>query len=170
MSVSGAHAPPLNEFEIVQNPALGAYAIWRFGLGFQEEEGRPAPLPLAFLVLPLILHRPTLEVIRSTRKSSGLALFAAKLGEERENLLAVHVRALALRRLTLQSIAMGLDAHLLTINYIEATLRGNTPEPWMRKPTLPERIRGFTGAAEKVGYWFWKVGLYQVASTLKVEF
>jgi hypothetical protein len=72
--------------------------------------------------------------------------------------------------LTLQSIAIGLDAHLLTINYIEATLRGNTPEPWMRKPTLPERIRGFTGAAEKIGYWFWKVGLYQVASTLKVEF
>jgi hypothetical protein len=52
-------------------------------------------LPLAFLVLPLVLHRPTLEMINSTRKASGLALFAAKLGEERENLLAVHERALA---------------------------------------------------------------------------
>src|SRR5262249_8795438 len=53
----------LSELEIVQNPALGAYAIWRFGLSFQTEEGRPPSLPLAFLVLPLVLHRPTLEVI-----------------------------------------------------------------------------------------------------------
>lgn len=170
MSASVPPVQPLNELETVQNPALGAYAIWRFGLGFQEEEGRPAALPLAFVVLPLLLHRPTLEVIGSTRKTSGLALFAAKLGEERENLLAVHGRALALRKLTLQSIAMGLGARLLTISYDEATVRANTPESRIHKPVLPERIRGFTGAAEKVGYWFSKVGLYQVASTLRVEF
>jgi hypothetical protein len=87
----------LTELEIVQNPALGAYVLWRFGVGFQSEDGRPAALPLAFLVLPLLLHQPTLKMIKSTQKASGLALFAAKLGQERENLLAVHERALALR-------------------------------------------------------------------------
>jgi hypothetical protein len=160
----------LNEFEIIQNPALGAYAIWHFGLGFQSEEGRPAALPLAFLILPLVLHRPTLEMINSTRKASGLALFAAKLGEERENLLAIHERALTLRRLTLQSIAMGIGGRLLTLDYVAATVRANTPEPTVRKPVLPERIRGFSGAAEKIGYWFSKLGLHQVASTLAIEF
>jgi hypothetical protein len=169
MTTSAPGTSPLNEFEIVQNPALGAYAIWRFGLGFQSEEGRPATLPLAFLVLPLVLHRPTLEMINSTRKASGLALFAAKLGEERENLLAVHERALTLRRLTLQSIAMGVGGRLLTLDYVAATVRANTPEPTIRKPVLPERIKGFSGA-EKVGYWFSKLGLHQVASTLAVEF
>jgi hypothetical protein len=69
MTTSAPGTFPLNEFEIVQNPALGAYAIWRFGLGFQSEEGRPAALPLAFLILPLVLHRPTLEMINSTRKA-----------------------------------------------------------------------------------------------------
>jgi ABC-three component (ABC-3C) system Middle Component 3 len=160
----------LSELEIVQNPALGAYTIWRFGLGFQNEDGRLAALPLAFLVLPLLLHRPALEIIISTRKASGLALFAAKLGEERENLLAIHERALALRRLTLQSIAMGVGGRLLTLDYAAVTLRANTPEPTMRKPMLPERIRGFSGAADKVGFWFSKMGLHQVASTLAVEF
>lgn len=170
MSTSVPGFAHLNEFEIIQNPALGAYTIWRFGLGYQSEQGRPATLPLAFLVLPLVLHRPTLETINSTRKASGLALFAAKLGEERENLLAVHERAFALRRLTLQSIAMGVGGRLLTLDYVAATVRANTSESTIRKPVLPERIKGFSGAAEKVGYWFSKLGLHQVASTLAVEF
>ena len=62
----------LTELEIVQNPALGAYALWRFGVGFQSDDGRPAALPLAFLVLPLLLHQPTLKMISSTHRASGL--------------------------------------------------------------------------------------------------
>ena len=156
-------APSLNEVEIVQNPALGAYAIWRFGLGFQSEDSRPAAFPLAFLVLPLVLHRPTLGMISSTQRASGLALFAAKLSHERENLLAVHERALALRRLTLQSIAMGIGERLLTLDYVSTTIRANTPDSTIR-------IRNFAGAADKVGYWCSKLSLHQVASTLAVEF
>src|ERR1700719_4869340 len=141
MTTSAPGTSPLNESEIVQNPALGAYAIWRFGLGFQSEKGRPAALPLTFLVLPLVLHRPTLEMINSTRKASGLALFAAKLGEQRESLFAVHERALALRHLTLQSIGMGVASRLLTLDYDAATLRANASEPDAPKAKLPERIR-----------------------------
>jgi hypothetical protein len=160
----------LTELEIVQNPALGAYALWRFGVGFQSEDGHPAALPFAFLVLPLLLHQPTLKMIASTQRASGLALFAAKLGQEREHLLAVHERALALRRLSLQSIAMGVNNRLLTLDYNVATLRANTADELLRKPSLPERIRSFSGAAEKLGYWFSRLGLHQVASTLAVEF
>jgi hypothetical protein len=170
MDTLAPNAHPLSEIEIVQNPSLGAYAIWRFGIGFQSEDSRPAALPLTFLVLPLLLHRPTLEMITSTQRASGLALFAAKLGQERENLLAVHERALTLRQLTLRSIAMGVAERLLTLDYVSATVRANTPESTIRKPTLPDRLKGFSGAAEKVGYWFSKLGLHQIASTLAVEF
>jgi hypothetical protein len=170
MATLAPTAPSLNEVQIVQNPALGAYTIWRFGLGFQSEDGRPVALPLAFLLLPLVLHRPTLGMISSTQRASGLALFAAKLGQERENLLAVHERALTLRGLTLQSIAMGIGQRLLTLDYVSATIRANLPEPTTRNPVLPERIRNFSVAAEKVGYWFSKLGTHQVASTLAVDF
>lgn len=162
--------PSLTEMQVIQNPALGAYVLWQFGSSFQSENGSPAPLPLAFLVLPLLLHRSTLDLVVSTRKTSGLALFAAKLGEERENLLAVHERAFALRRLTLQSIAMGVGNRLLTLDYSAATLRANTLAPGTSKPKIPERIRSFSGAADKIGYWFSKLGLPQVASTLLVDF
>lgn len=160
----------LDEIEIIQNPALGAYILWRFGLGYQADDGRSALLPLSFLVLPLLLHRPTLDVISSTLKQSGLTLFAAKLGKERENLLAVHERALALRPLTFQSIGLGINQHLLTLDYASTTIRANALEDGARSPKIPERIKAFTGAAEKVGFWFSQLSYQQIGSILAVEF
>lgn len=69
-----AHVARLGEAAIVQNEALGAYAIWRFSLGFQERDGQAVTLPLTFLLLPLVLHAPTLAMVLSTQKASGLYL------------------------------------------------------------------------------------------------
>lgn len=160
----------LSESAIVQNPTLGAYGLWKFGLSFQAQEGKQAILPLTFLVLPLVLHRPTLELIVSTQKGSGLALFAAKLGERREDLLAVHDRVLMLRRLTLQSIGFGVTAKLMSINYDEATIRSNSQDSLVKAPTLPERIKWLAGATDKLGHWFSTLTPNQIALTLKVDF
>jgi len=59
---------------------------------------------------------------------------------------------------------------VVTLDYNAVTLRANTADESLRKPSLPERIRGFAGAADKLGYWLSKLGLHQVASTLAVEF
>jgi hypothetical protein len=160
----------LNESEIIQNPALGAFLLWKFGLGFQADDSLQGAVPLFFLVLPLLLHSQTGVVIDSTRKTSGLALFAAKLGEDRENLLAVHERALALRNLTWDSIELGIRSGLLTVDYSAANLRANTLIGASAKPTLPERLKSMPAQAEKLGYWFSKSGINQIASVLKVEF
>jgi Family of unknown function (DUF6521) len=160
----------LTELEIIQNPALGAFALWRFGTGYQSDDGHRAPFPLFFLVLPLVLHQRTLNLIASTQRTSGLTLFAAKLAEERENLMAIHNRALVLRRLSLQSLAMGVSQGLLTVNVKDVTVRANTADAVLRVPVLPNRITGFSRAPEKLGYWFSKFSLHQVASTLVVDF
>ena len=122
------------------------------------------------MVLPLLFHRQTLQVIGSTRKASGLTLFAAKLGEERENLLAVHERARLLRTLTFESLVLGIQGKLLSLDYGEASMRANTLLGHSASPLLPERLKSLPTSAEKIGYWFSKAGLDQVASTLKVEF
>ncbi|WP_409364033.1 three component ABC system middle component [Bradyrhizobium liaoningense] len=51
----------LSELQIVQNPSLGSYLIWQFGLGFQADDSQRSSFLLAFLVLPLLLHKPTLD-------------------------------------------------------------------------------------------------------------
>ncbi len=78
----------LSEIEIVQNTALAATMIWRCGLGYQDESGSsPMPFHLSFLVLPVCMHKDTLDHVLSTQKRSGLSMFAAKVAQNREDLL-----------------------------------------------------------------------------------
>ena len=160
----------LSEAAIVQNEALGAFALWKFGLAFQDRDGFSATLPLSFLVLPLVLHGPTLSTVLSTHKASGLHLFAGKLSERREDLLAVHGRAMALRQLTLKSLMLGEQSGLLSINSSTAVVRANGLLEGVRAPTLPERIRRIAPACERLGHWFAGLSDQQVAHTLRVEF
>ena len=166
----GARVARLGEAAIVQNEALGAFAIWRFGLGFQERDGQAVSLPFAFLLLPLVLHEPTLAIVRSTQKASGLHLFAGKLGEQREHLIAVHGRALILRQLTLGSLMLAEQSRLVRIEPSTATVRAFSPHHELQSPELPERIRRMAPACEKIGYWFAGLSDQQVAHTLKIGF
>src|SRR3546814_16848028 len=75
-SLSGPRPP--TEVDLIQNPALGALLLWRFARTYQGEVAREVPLHLAFLVLPMVLHQGSRNEIVSTRKASGLTLFAAK--------------------------------------------------------------------------------------------
>jgi hypothetical protein len=160
----------LSETALIQNPTLGAFALWKFGLSYQGRIATRPSLPLAFLVLPLVLHEATRGLIGSTQKASGLALFAEKLGAHRENLIAVHDRALRLRELTLESIAVGVSTKLLTLDYEEARLRANTLDETVMSPMLPERIKWAASTADKLGHWFAGIPDQQVARTLKIDF
>lgn len=152
--------------EIVQNPAFGAHVLWSFGRGFQAEKvGELPPLPSFFLVLPMVLHGPTLREIKSTNTPSGLTKLVAKIAEEREKLFAIHDRAIALRELTLQSVATGIATKLLNVDYETAMVRANDAKP----PNPPERLKFHVASAEKLGRWFARLPQGQVFSLLQVE-
>lgn len=162
----GASTP--DEIGIIHNAALGAYALWRFGVGHQDECGSPPLVRLSFLVLPIVLHKPTLRHVESTRAGSGLALFAAKLGQERENLLAIHTRALAMRGLSLEAIGVAAATGLATLDHAEARIRSNTIG--ILRPDVPVRVRPIASSAEKLGRWFAMAGPTQVGMHLAVQF
>jgi hypothetical protein len=156
----------LNEVDLVQNSALGATLMWRFSSAYQEARAVPTPLPLLFIVLPICLHAHTVAVVNATRKSSGLTLFAAKLGEARDQLLAVHARALSMRQLSFDSLGMGIRSRLMKLDYQTAAVRSNDA----KLPSMPERIKPNLDAAAKFGYWCSSLELGQVANVLKLEF
>jgi hypothetical protein len=158
--------PEISPVALVQNPAFGSLLLWKFGRGFQAE--RVGELPVLtpfFLALPLVLHGPTMRIIKSTNQSSGLAKFVSKLAEERERLFAVHDRAFAMRSLTLESIAAGISAKLLSVDYDTASVRSNDVKP----PSPPERLKHHVASAEKVGRWFARLPPNQVFSLLQIE-
>jgi|SRR6185437_12775850 len=155
-----------SELDIVYNPSLGAYLIWRTCAGFFGEAGLGMPVPFAFLALPLALHFQTRRIAASTNKASGLSLFAAKLGMHQEDLLAVHERALALRELTLASIAVATASELIAINSESALLL-----PFeARLPKQPEVVVKTGVVCEKFGVWFARIPAEQVASILRMSF
>jgi len=156
----------LSELEVVYNPALGAYLLWRTATGHFAETSTALPLPLAFLILPIALHEQTREAAARTQPSSGLTVFAAKFGEQQEDLLAIHHRAVVLRELTLASIAAGTLVGLLRVHAIDAQLLAHD-----KKPSTPDPALVRLGAVcEKLGRWFARLPIEQVASTLRVAF
>lgn len=159
-----------NEIEMVQNPTIGAYAIWRFIQAYQNRDGIAPSFVLAFLILPIILHKSTRDVANSTHKASGLALFAGKLGEVRENLFAIHNRALEYRSLTLESIALGEQAGLFSIDTNTATMAAFSSDEQAGIPKLPVKIKWLFPVSEKLGEWFSALTDEQVSRTLCVEF
>ncbi len=157
-----------SELEVTQNPALGAYALWQFGLGHQQNNADPAPFSLSFLVLPMVFHAKTIACVASTYESSGLGKFVQKMNDNREELLALHGRALAMRPLTLNSIVLGSSRKLLSINYEDATVTA-TSSDLVGKVKVPERIKKIGPASYKVGVWFSQLDTIQIVRALNVS-
>jgi hypothetical protein len=158
--------PSFSVVEVVQNPALGAAAVWSAASGHYIEDERPLPFHLAFLVLPIVLHRETRDIVSSTYESSGLVKFAFKYKGHEDNLLAVHTRSLMLRTLTLDSISTALAAQLLSLDYANAAL---TPAKVRGRPRQARDTEEILDAATKVGRWFAQLPLWQICSMLRVE-
>ncbi|MCB1467818.1 MAG: hypothetical protein KDK08_11885 [Rhizobiaceae bacterium] len=155
----------LSEVERVQNPALGAMLIWKYGRSFQAQlRAEPSGLLLAFLILPLCLHRPTLDLVIGTQARSGLGKFCEKLSEKREELFAVHERCLALKELSLNSLAFGERSGILAVEYETARLRALE----VADPALNERVKAQVKGAERLGVWFSTLETAEVFHALKV--
>lgn len=156
----------LTVVESIQNAGLGAALLWSFGRSFQEESSAlTCPLPSYFLVLPLLYNARTLDEIRSTWPSSGLGKLVAKLSETREELLAVHDRAIAMRQLTFESIGVGASTKLLTLTYNTGTVRANE----QKLPDTSDRLKGHFAGADRLGRWFSRLPQSQVFNMLRVE-
>lgn len=155
----------LSELDIVYNPALGAYLIWRACRGHFSQAGKSLPLPLAFLVLPAALHRQSSTMAAATRDASGLTAFATKLGARQEDLLALHERALTLRELTLASIVVASMAEMIQVAPASAELTA-----FDAKPTPDAAVVKLGSMCEKFGGWLARLSPEQVSFTLRVSF
>jgi hypothetical protein len=160
------------EIEMMQNPALGAVLLWRFTKAYTEAHPQKAgpPLPLAFLVLPLLWHVGTAEPLASTRTASGLRLFAGKFNEPsggaRDVLLAVQDRAIRWREKTAASLRVAYATGL-----VELGENGHLQAPaTIREPDQNRTVATMVDGAEKLGVWFAALSLDEISLILYVRF
>ena len=160
-----------HEIETVQNPAFGSLLEWRFVVGYSEErsDASGCPLPLVFLPLPLVLHSPTLLLLDGTR--TGLRGFAAKFADgkgENDVLLAIHERARLMRRLSLESLRIGVAARLIHVDSDTGLVHPLTRT--IPKTRLGNQSRIAARNAEKLGRWCAGLTLLEISSILRVRF
>lgn len=159
----------LSEVQAMQNPALGAVLIWRFVCGYapQNDPRDGVPLPLSFVVLPVVLHERTREEVTSTRLSSGARKFEEKFRDRGDVLFALNQRAIGLRSLSLRSVRHVLAAGLLTLVPERGTL---WPRSYAKPPVEANSVSELLAAAEKLGGWCGSLSVYEIAGILRVEF
>ncbi len=159
------------EVRNIQNPALGAGLVWRFACGYiaNHPTHEPVPLPLLFLVLPIVLHQKTEAFVRNTNRISGLRAFAAKFGKSENSkqdlLLAIHDRMLALRNLSMESIRLALATRLLHLDTATVIPLSQTEAIVGIQPD----VRSLMNSAQKLGAWCGLLTLHEIANALKVR-
>jgi len=157
----------LGEVQAMQNPALGAGLIWAFSHSYVEAADDGVALPLAFIVLPVLLHARTRKVASTTRASSGIRKFEEKFNREADSLFALNARAISMRSLSLRSVRIALASRMLTLHAPDALL-------WPSCSSIPQDPQRPVGElmkeAHKLGRWCGEVSLQEVSTILRVEF
>jgi hypothetical protein len=161
------------ELRAVQNPALAAMLLWRCASGYAAASGRaePIPLPLLFLVLPILLHQATAELVSSTHKGSGLRKFVEKFQlaaqSKTDLLLTIGPRAQAMRTLTAEALGIAIICRVLAFedNAARSFSLSDTPPI----AGIPPSVRPLLNGAEKLGAWFAGSSLYEIALLLQVS-
>lgn len=169
----------------VQNPALGAGILWEFTMGFADSsEQSSAPLPIMFLVLPIILQPISRGLMKSTQEASGLLAFAGKFrfppthlakkvvdGVEvrfgRDQWFALNERVRDMRALTQQSLAMAIACGILKL---DPSTGGILPQAPLQDPskTVSPEVREMLHTAKKMGKIFGRNSVNDIAQALGV--
>lgn len=117
------------------NPAFCGELIARTVIQYIKTVGRPLPLPLAFLVLPLSLHPSTRHVLPRRATTA----FASWAGENADTLSTLPNRVLRLRSVTREALLFMAQLHALQVDgrgisfgasplRLSKKLRSSTPE------------------------------------------
>lgn len=155
--------------ETVHNPALGAYAIWQFVLGYHRENKQSVPVELLFVVLPVVLNQDMRTIMLSTR--AGILKCRAKLRKEADEsaILRISETAPMLYGLSSKSISMALCCGLIRYNPEDSTFDPN-------RMGLPNKVKlskvegGCGKAASKLGKWVSSLSRAEIEFALGVRF
>jgi len=158
------------EIYLVQNPAIGAAILWRFVCGYYEadNESRQLPVPLLFIVLPIIFRADLRDIIESTNKSSGLQKVSEKLfaGKKADLFCSLQNSAEQYKDTTLSAINIAVGAKLISLSCKTALVLPIQ----VKTSKMPKSSENLLKSAEKLGIWCSSLSLHEISTLLKVRF
>lgn len=158
----------LFEQQIVQNPGLGAEALWCAVNEAYEEKNRAEGMPLfmAFIVLPLAFHKRSANALASKVKPG--ALYKA-VATDREITIGLQERMEAFSERTLQALSIAFSTGLLLLDSEE------NPQliPGRKSPPVAhvtEEVKTLLAAAKRIGQATAELPSAQIATHLNIQF
>lgn len=137
-----------------------------------ERTSAGCPFLLLFLILPILYQKDISVVLKSTQVRSGIRKFTNKFSSSEikgtDVLLRVHSLAESYKSLSWSSFLLALKANMLVVLSEDALVIS-------KDQIIPRKyectsIKSLLSGADKLGAWFAKNSLYDIASTLKVRF
>jgi len=155
------------EVELVQNPALCALVIWTFVIEFFGEAHslRGPTIPFCLPVLPMVIHRETVETLARRHFVGGLHL---ALAENRTLTIDLQERMEATTRQTMAALNLGFASGLFGYDRERGQLVPKRKTP----PVQPvsEEVREMLNTAKRLGFWFYTINAEQLCSILRIRF
>lgn len=137
------------------NPAFCCLGITAAVIGYQLAVPQGLPLGLAYMVLPITLHKPTRDILPNTRRTS-LPMWLQNNTSVR---VLFHQRLASLKPFTNEAIIFGCNKKWLSIQN-GASLKTDRPESLLRKinQTLGDEPSECITKALFVGKWLAAAG------------
>ncbi len=159
------------EYEIIQNPVLGAAAITQAVIEYREARDEGMPLALVMVVLPMVFHKETTELIAGMNKVGGGLRRAIRedrtlsvgLQQRMEKMAELSFTALNLALSCKKCLTLDLETNILVIPC---------------RKTMPGADMGYGDggggeilkAAMRVGYWLGSYNMTAMCRQLDLRF
>ena len=159
------------EYEIIQNPVLGAAAITQAVIEYRQARDVGMPLALVMVVLPMVFHKETTELIAGMNKVGGGLRRAIR--EDRTLSVGLQRRMEKMAELSFTALNLALSCKkCLTLD-----LETNILVIPCRKTLSVEDMGYVNGdgrkilkAAMRVGYWLGSYNMTAICRQLDLRF
>jgi len=144
------------------NPAFVGITIWSCARGYASVRQSGLPYALAFVAVPIALHKTTREDLpRSTRTS-----MASWLAENPRALVGFAERARALVPLVKEGVLFATSGQMLTLDDTRLVAAGRPRSMARFERQATDEVRACVKKAEFVGKWFAGSGDYATIMAL----
>ncbi len=159
----------MREYYIVQNPALGALALYHFTKSYYDTKDKDGPIiPLSLLVLPIIFNEKCYQRIGDVRRVSGRISMLNVLAEHRDIPVGLQHRMIEMTRQSFRSLNLAFAQQLLNYNSEEKKL---FPGQSLIIPSSNSNDNQKIFHASKIlGKWFAYNNIEQICIALNITF
>lgn len=160
----------LNEFEIIQNAAIGAHALYAFTQRYiQAEEEKKGPLlPFMFPILPIVFTKEYTKQISS--RNFKIGSFYKVMTSDNSFFINIVPKMQELSETTFKAIELGFSAKILVYDNENARIYSGKNVNIIKASNLSKSYSDIIKTSQRLGSWFAQLKDDEIVSYFNLNF